>query len=255
MLQHGNRRTGMGRGRKLAAVLFCVAAAGITAAVAHSAYSHNSAKATAVAAEATTAPHWYVLESGNLVAYNESSGLSELTEPETLDIAGEVQLHNEEKISKLPPYSNCLMKGQETITDPPEGSVPGSGELQELEISCEKSTGNLNAGQPYPCTTAGEAFELKAVGGPWASTLVDTGVKKPTGGDRFDANFPRIELEVLCLKSRAHGVYVGALKPEVSLGRYTFLQSSGELEEPASAHHLFFKGKVFITTPRYKTSA
>jgi hypothetical protein len=252
MVKHGRSSEGIRRLRKLAVLALCAAGAGITATVAHSADTHKAGRRVAFAAETTVAPRWYVLKSGNLVGYDEKKGLDELSKPEMLNIAGEVQVHNEEQLSKRPPWSNCLMKGYASITDPAEASLAGSAELQELEISCEKATGQLNGGQPFPCTLVGEAFELKAVGGPWPATLEDTGIKRDIGIDRFNLNFPKIELEVLCLKSRAHGIYVGALKPEVSLGRYNLWQTSGELEEPASGHHLFLRGKDWITVPRYK---
>jgi hypothetical protein len=242
------------RVRRLAVLALCAAAAGVTAAVAQSAASHRAAMPAASAtAETTAVQRWYVLQPGGFVSYDETSGLSELAAPETLDIAGEVQVNHEESTSNLPPLSNCLIKGQETISDPTEPSASGTAELTDLGISCEKGTGAVNAGQPYPCTQTGEPFELKAVGGPWTATLVPS-TKKPGPYPRAIANekFPKVELEVVCLHSRAHGIYTGAPNPEVTLGRLTFTQALAEFEEKSSGHHLFVKGnKVFISTPHY----
>jgi len=246
----------MGKGfRRMALLALCGALAGVTAAVAQSAGSHRTASLPASTAE-TMPQRWYVLESGNLVSYEEQSGLTELTAPETLAIAGEVQVNHEESTSSLPPLSNCLMKGRETIADPTEASAAGTAELTELEISCEKATGSLNSGQPYPCTRLGEPFELKAVGGPWPATLVP-GPPKKHGYPHGEAkeSFAKVELEVLCLQSREHGIYTGTLSPLVTLGRFAFSKATAELEEPVSKHHLFLQTKatgVFITTPRYK---
>ncbi len=199
---------------------------------------------TATAAQA--APRWFVKETG---LPPKETGLHEVLVPETLLGEGELSVYSNAHPPKERPISNCLVRNRESIDDPEETELPGTGEMEEFEVVCEKGTGSLNAAMPYPCTH-GETFELKATGLNWVSTLETSG-SGPLGPRIYD-DFPDVAIEVDCLVNGEHAVYTGSLRPQVTIGRLKFTSSSGQVEEPVSGEHFYFKGSDFIEPRLYK---
>ncbi len=231
--------------------------------------------ASASAVAHAGAPRWYGKATGSLVPISGTSGLSELTSPETLHSAGQVKVVSSN-------FSECLVKDRETVEDPSNVLLPGTGQMEEFEVVCEEGTGpGLNAAAPFPCVTVGEAFELTGINLNWQSTLEVGGAKhnaraahragsararrRAHGGRAprrglsvralpvyFD-KFTDVEVEVNCLQTKEHAVYKGTLKPEVEVGRLRFLgPESGELEEPTSGSHFYLKGNDWLAPDKYK---
>lgn len=215
------------------------------------------AAALAIGAPSTQAavpPHWYLQESGSWVSLNGLTGLVELMTPETLTGEGELAVDSENEPHGERPVSNCLAKDRESIEDPSETTLPGTGSMEAFELICEKGTGSLNAAYPAPCVY-GEGFELRGVGLNWPSVL-ELGTKakaKATSGPTAFDTFGSIRLEVFCLHSREHAEYEGSMRPEVLVGRVRFVNaSSGEFSEPVSGARFHFKGTVFVEPANFK---
>ena len=191
-------------------------------------------------------PRWWMKETGSLASYTGTSGLTEIAAPETLVGEGEIKIVSNSVPKGERPISDCLLRNRELIEDPAETSLPGTGEMEEFELVCEKGTGQLNAAYPHPCIP-GEAFEVKGVAGTWTSTL-------EASGTRFYDNFPGVVLTVECLKSKLTAEYAGSLRPEAALGRLKFLGSaSGELEETMGGGEKFYlKGYDWVYPAKYK---
>jgi len=200
---------------------------------------------TAATAQAAT-PLWYVKETGSWVPFGGKAGLVELMAPETLQSMGGLEV-----VSKS--TSNCLVRDRESIEDPQIAPGPGTGEMEEFEVLCERGTGSQNAAAPFPCVT-GEPFELKGVSPNWPSVLEVGGARAFYGlGPKSYEKFTGVDVEVYCLASKEHGEYIGSLRPEVEIGRLLFHGSeSGELEEASSGHRLYFKGSDYFAPERYK---
>lgn len=211
--------------------------------------SRDAGRLARAAATQAASPRWYVKETGSLVSYSGDSGLAELQSPETLQSQGEMQVFTHRHPKSEPPRSDCLVKDRESIEDPSNALLPGTGEMEEFEVVCEKGTGILNAGEPAPCGF-GEGFELKGVHLNWPSTLeASPGLHEP---EYYD-NFTGVDIEVDCLKTKTHTEYTGSLRPQVRVGRLQFLGSiSGELEDTSSGERLYLKGKDFIEPEKYK---
>jgi hypothetical protein len=197
----------------------------------------------------TVVPRWYVKETGSLVSYSEQSGLIELQSPETLQSQGELLVLTTRQLEKRPSLSNCLGKDRASISNPAESSLPGTGEMEEFEVVCEKGTGSYNAGQPAPCFV-GEGFELKGLNLNWPFTLESvTG----THGPLYYANFTGVDIEVDCLKAKTQATYTGSLRAQVTVGRLKFLgPASGELTDISTGEHFALKGSDFIEPVKYK---
>jgi|GEM_PF-4369467 len=211
--------------------------------------SQDAGRLVRAAATQAAAPRWWVKETGSLVSYNENSGLTELKSPETLESQGELQVFTHRHPPNEPPRSDCIVKDRESIEDPSNGLLPGTGAMEEFEVVCEKGSGPLNAGQPSPCGF-GEGFELKGASLNWPSTLEETvGLHGP---EYFD-HFTGVDIEVDCLKAKTLTAYTGSLRPQVRLGRLEFLgPASGELEN-ASTGERFYLGSMDVIEPvKYK---
>jgi len=204
-------------------------------------------------------PRWYGKETGSLVPIGGDGGLVELMSPENLQSMGQLTVVVGKSVSV------CLVKDRESIENPMNALLPGTGEMEEFEVVCEEGTGpGLNAAAPFPCVLVGEAFELKAVNVSWPSTLEVGGPKRSVRVRRKRAtsirNLPKyydkftgVDIEVYCLKSKQHAEYTGSLKPEVEVGRLTFRgPESGELEEASSGRRFYLKGSDWITPQKYK---
>jgi hypothetical protein len=195
-------------------------------------------------------PRWYVKETGVLVPLSPSGlvGLVEVVSPETLQGQGELTVvSNSQPVKREKPVSNCLAKDRESIED---GSfLPGTGQMEEFELVCEKGTGPLNGAELPPCLY-GEGFEMKGVAPSWQSTLeVDVSGATPIYYD----NFAAVDVEVYCLKTKLHAEYTGSLRPEVRLGRLKFLGAlSGQLEQASSGRRFYLKGINYIAPVTYK---
>jgi hypothetical protein len=194
----------------------------------------------------TGPPRWFAKETGVTAPLNEQGGLVEPQSPETIASQGATKV-----FGRRANTSECLTKDEETISNPENQLLPGTGELTELELLCEKSTGFGNYAEPYPCAF-GEPFELKAVELNWTSTLE---AEEPAKGKKYlhyYDNFPHAAIEVYCLVSKEHDVYRGDLRPEVDIGRFQFRGAeSGELNDEAG-YHLALKGYDYIAPARYK---
>ena len=125
--------------------------------------------------QAAAPPHWYLQESGSWVSLSGLTGLVEQMTPETLSGEGELAVYTENEPHGEKPVSNCLAKDTESIEDPSEATLPGTGSMEAFEVICEKGTGSLNAAYPTPCLY-GEGFELKGVDLNWPSVL-ESGTK------------------------------------------------------------------------------
>lgn len=233
--------------------------------------------ATSSAEAQLGAPRWYAQETGILVPQG-NSGLVEVSPPESLQSVGHVSVI----VGKA--ESACLAKDQQSIENPSEGLLPGTGEMEEFELVCEEGTGpGPNNAAPFPCVTRGEAFEVKGVNLNWPGTLEIGGVKR-TGSKRsktsttarrvrkttrhrgkargatkirdlpkYYENFTGVDLEIYCLKSKASGQYTGTLRPEVAVGRLNFRGTeSGELVEASSGRYLSLKGNDWFASRRFK---
>jgi IPT/TIG domain len=208
------------------------------------------AAATSLAGPAVAqagAPRWYVQETGSAVPLNEQGGLVELESPEAIESLGAIKVFGRRSIP-----SECLMKDRETVSNPEEGSQPGTGGLSELEALCEKGSGTGNYAEPYPCAF-GEPFELKAVELDWSSTLEAEESTKGRKTLRYYEHFANAAIEVYCMVSKEQDLYTGSLRPEAEIGRLNFDgEESGELTD-AGGNSLSLKGTDFITTTKYKS--
>jgi hypothetical protein len=206
--------------------------------------------------QAAAPPHWYLQESGSWVSLSGLTGLVEQMTPETLSGEGELAVYTENEPHGEKPVSNCLAKDTESIEDPSEATLPGTGSMEAFEVICEKGTGSLNAAYPTPCLY-GEGFELKGVDLNWPSVL-ESGTKakaksRATSGSTGFDSVGSARLEVFCLHTREHAEYEGFLRPEVLVGRVRFIKAStGEFVEPASGAHFYFKGTVFVEPTNFK---
>jgi hypothetical protein len=223
---------------------------------------------TAAAAQAGS-PRWYGQETGSLVPFNGDAGLVELASPERLTSMGllAVEVPRGGKTA----VSNCLVRDRESIENPHDAHLPGTGAMEEFEIVCEEGTGAANYAAPFPCVTNGEAFELKGLSLNWPSTLEVGGPKNgakvalrrrvrvahkatPVRAlPRYYDKFTVVSIEIYCLKSREHAIYKGSLMPELEVGRLLFHgPESGELTEGSSGQRLSFRGNDIVTPQKYK---
>jgi hypothetical protein len=200
------------------------------------------------------APRWYGKETGALVPFGGRSGLVEITSPETLRGVGQLKLATTKT-------SACLVKSRESVQNPPDPSLPGVGKMKEFELICEEGTGAGNYAAPYPCII-GEAFEVKGIGLPWASTL-EVGEYRHAGAaesqnysirnqPRYYDKLPDTRFELHCLNSQERDEYGGALTAEVEVGRLILRGTeSGELVD-SSEHRFSLSGTDFFSSARFK---
>lgn len=200
------------------------------------------------------APRWYGKETGALIPFSGRSGLVELTSPETLRGIGQLKL-------ATPKTSVCLAKSRESVTNPPDPSLPGVGKMKEFELICEEGTGAINDAIPYPCTN-GEAFEVKGIGLPWGSSL-EVGEYRREGAAESQnyliRNQPRyyekvleVRFELYCLKSQARDEYSGALRPEVEVGRLILHGTEAEELRDSSGHRFWLSGSELFSSSSFK---
>src|ERR1017187_1533813 len=202
--------------------------------------------ATCTAAAQASPPRWYGHEAGSGIPLNGQAGLVEPQSPETLQSVGELRV-----FGKGQKPSECLAKAHEDISNPQNKSLPGTGEMDEFELLCEKSTGFGNYAEPYPCAF-GEPFELKGVGLNWPSTLEAEEPANQRKYLHYYDKFTHVAIEVDCLRSKELDRYTGSLRPEVDIGRFNYRGTeSGELED-AGGHHLSMKGFENNAPSKYK---
>jgi hypothetical protein len=223
---------------------------------------------TAAAAQAGS-PRWYGQETGSLVPFNGDAGLVELESPERLTSMGLLEVEVPRGGETM--VSNCLVRDRESIENPQDAHLPGTGAMEEFEIVCEVGTGAGNFAAPFPCVQNGEAFELKGLNLDWPSML-EVGRSRQSAKvarrrsvrvahkatpiralPRYEDKFRVVNLEIYCLKTKAHGIYKGSLMPELEVGRLLFHgPESGELTEGSSGQRLSFRGNDVITPEKYK---
>jgi len=200
------------------------------------------------AAAQASAPRWFVKEAGAFVQIGGLTGLAEFMSSETLQGLGVLEVISNATPLHLKPISDCETKERQSIEDPPELSLPGTGAMEEFELLCEKETGSLNAAAPYPCTTVGEQFEVRGVGFTWPAKL-----EPGSSASKSFENFGAVSLEVFCPRTKEHAIYLGSMKPQMLIGKLRFLGAeSGEFEEPKSGMHFSLKGTEFLAPVKYQ---
>jgi hypothetical protein len=197
------------------------------------------------AGSAQATPRWALKEVGVFGGWGNAEGFVESMPQETVRTLGELTITSNSPTGNLKPISECLSRSVSTVEDPASKTLPGTSQMESLEVICEKETGGLNAAAPFPCTRVGEPFEMRIGGAHWASQL-EAGKEPPPGKKFFDI-FPNVNLEVLCLVTKEHAVYTGALKGQITIGRLRWLGApSGELEDAGTGHKFNLKGTEFL---------